>query len=214
MNYECWVPLIKDVVLAIAGVIGSVVAILGLGTWKRQLYGQSEYELAKRLLKSLYLFREVINNARHPFMQYSAVPDLPQDKLEQLSNEEKEWHAQAQAWEKMWEPVAKARADLDTNVLESEVFWGDEIKDKMAKISRLQAELLVAIQEHIERTNPRDPDKTYIGEDSRRVRAIMYGIGDRSKDAFLDRLLTAIEEIENTLKPYIRKGRTSKKKAV
>lgn len=212
MNQEFWVPLVKDVILAIAAVIGSIVAIMGLSTWKRQLYGQSEYELAKRLLKSLYLFREVINNARHPFMQYSAVPDLPQNKLEQMTKEEKEWHAQAQAWEKRWAPVAKARADLDMNVLESEVFWGDEIKEKMAKISQLQVELLVAIQEHIERTNPRDPDQSYQGDESKRVRAIMYGIGDRSKDAFLDRILSAIEEIESILKPYIRKGMKPKKK--
>ena len=211
MSYECWVPLIKDAILAIAGVIGSVVAILGLNTWKRQLYGQSEYDLAKRLLKSLYLFREVINNARHPFMQYSATPDLPEEKLEQLSRQEKDWHAQAQAWEKRWEPVAKARADLDTNVLESEVFWGNEIKDKMAKLSRLQAELLVAIQEHIERTDPRNPDETYHGQDSRRNKEIMYGMSDRSKDAFLDRMLTSIEDIEVVLKPYIKKGKKSEK---
>lgn len=214
MAYDYWVPLIKDAILAIAGVIGSVVAIMGLNTWKRQLYGQSEYELAKRLLKSLYLFRELINNARHPFMEYSAIPDLPQDKIEQMSKDEKEWHAQAQAWEKRWEPVGKARAEFDANVLESEVFWGNEIKEKAAKLSRLQAELLVTIQVHIERTNPRDPDKTYWGEDSKKSRAIMYGIGDRSKDAFLDKMLTAIEEIESILKPYIKKGRTSKKKTV
>jgi hypothetical protein len=210
MSYEHWIPLIKDLVLAIAGVIGAVVAILGLNTWKRQLYGQSEYDLAKRLLKSLYLFREVVNNARHPFMQYSSVPDLPPDKLEKLTKEEREWHAQAQAWEKRWEPVAKARAELDTNVLESEVFWGSGVKDKMAKLSRLQAELLVAIEHHLERTNPRDPDDSYRGDDLKENRAIMYARNDRSKDAFQDRMLTAIEEIESILKPHIRKGRKGK----
>lgn len=210
MTYECWVPLIKDIILAIAGVIGSVVAILGLNTWKRQLYGQSEYDLAKRLLKSLYLFREVVNNARHPFFQYSSVPNLPADKLEQLTKEEKEWHAQAQAWAKRWEPVAKTRADLDANVLESEVFWGNGIKDKMSKLSRLQAELLVAIEQHLERTNPRYPDDSYRDDDLKENRALIYARNDRSKDAFQDRMLTAIEEIENILKPYIRKGRNVK----
>lgn len=214
MSYECWIPLIKDVILAIAGVVGSVVAILGLNTWKHQLYGQSEYDLAKRLLKSLYLFREVMNNARHPFMQYSSVPDLPKDRLEQLSKEEKEWYAQAQAFEKRWEPVSKARAELDTNILESEVFWGDEIKGKMAKLSRLQAELLVAIEEHLERINPKNLDDTYRGDDLKKNWAIMYARNDRSKDAFQDRMLTAIEEIESILKSYIRKGRKSKKKTV
>jgi hypothetical protein len=165
-------------------------------------------------LKSLYLFREVMNNARHPFMPYSSVPDLPKDRLEQLSKEEKEWYAQAQAFEKRWEPVSKARAELDTNILESEVFWGDEIKGKMAKLSRLQAELLVAIEEHLERINPKNLDDTYRGDDLKKNWAIMYARNDRSKDAFQDRMLTAIEEIESILKSYIRKGRKSKKKTV
>ena len=214
MSYEYWVPLIKDVILAIAGVIGSIVAILGLNTWKRQLYGQSEYDLAKRLLKSLYLFREVINNARHPFIQYSSVPDLPADKLEKLSKEEQEWYSQAQAYEKRWEPVSKARAELDTSILESEVFWGNEIKDKMAELSLLQAELLVAIEQHLQRTNPKTPGETYRAEDLKENREIMYARNDRSKDAFQDRMLTAIEDIETILKPYIKTGRKSKKKWV
>ena len=214
MAYGCWVPLIKDAILAIAGVVGSVVAILGLNTWKRQLYGQSEYDLAKRLLKSLYLFREVMNNARHPFMSYSAIPDLPKDKLEQLSKEEKEWYAKAQAFEKRWEPVAKARAELDINILESEVFWGTDIKDKMRKLSRLHAKLLVAIEEDLERTNPSNPNNTYREDVLKNNRAIMFGRSDRSKDAFLDEMLTAIEDIESVLKPHIRKGKKFGKKTV
>lgn len=35
----------------------------------------------------------------------------------------------------------------------------------------------------------------------------MYARNDRSKDAFQDRTLTVIEEIEGILKPYTRKGR-------
>lgn len=214
MAYECWVPVLKDAILAVAAIIGSIVAILGLSTWKRQLYGQSEYDLAKRLLKSVYFFREVISNARHPFMQYSATPDLPKDKLDQLSKEEKEWYAKAQAFEKRWEPVAKARAELDTNVLESEVFWGNEVKDKVASIRQLHAELLVAIEEHLERTNPKDPDESYRDDDLKRNGAIIYGKSDRTKDPFLDKMLTAIEDIESILKPFIRTGKKFEKKQV
>jgi hypothetical protein len=212
MPYGCWVSVLKDAILAIAAIIGSIVAILGLSTWKRQLYGQSEYDLAKRLLKSIYLFREVINNARHPFMQYSATPDLPKDQLDQLSKEEKEWYARAQAFEKRWEPVANARAELDTSVLESEVFWGNEVKDKVAKLRQLQAELLVAIEEHLERTNPKDPDESFRGDDLKRNRAILYGRSDRAKDQFLDKMLTAIEDIESTLRPFIKTGKKFEKR--
>lgn len=212
MNYDCWLPLVKDIVLIMTGVVGSIVAILGLNTWRRQLHGQSEYDVARRLLKSLYLFREVMNNARHAFLEYSGSPDLPKEKLEKLSDKEKEWYAIGQAFEKRWEPVAKAISELDADVLESEVFWGNEIKDKLKQISLLHAEWMVAIEEHMERTNPREPDKNYYGEEAKRNRAIMFGRSDRTKDKFLDRMLTAIEEIEIVLKPYIKKGIKIKKK--
>jgi len=188
----------------IIGIGGLIVAVLGLSTWRRQLYGQSEYDIAKRLLKSLYLFREVINNVRHPIMLYSAVPDLPKEKLEALSDKEKVWYSSAQAFEKRWEPTAKARTELDINVLESEVFWGNKIKDKMQPLRTLQAELLCAIEDHLERTNPAGP-QPYSNDDYKRDRAIIFGKSDRTKDLFLNEMLTAIEEIEAVLKPYMKK---------
>ena len=205
--FECWVPLIRDIILAIAGVIGACVAILGLNTWKRQLYGQSEYDLARRILKSLYLFREAMNNARANLMEYSAIPDLPKDQLEQLSKEEKEYWAIRQEFTKRWEPIGKARAELDTNILESEVFWGNEIKEKIAKLSLLYAKWFVAVREHLERTNPRDPDETYSVAERKANNAIIYGGSGRTNDAFLDEMLTAIEDIEIVLKPYMKKGK-------
>ena len=48
----------------------------------------------------------------------------------------------------------------------------------------------------------------------KRLKGIMYSIGDRTSDDFLDRMLKSIEEVENILKPYIRKGKVSKKKSV
>ncbi|OGQ60553.1 MAG: hypothetical protein A3J24_08655 [Deltaproteobacteria bacterium RIFCSPLOWO2_02_FULL_53_8] len=205
MNYVELLSQIRDIVLTITGIVGSFVAVIGLGTWRRQLYGQSEYDIAKRLLKSLYLFREVMNNVRHPIMLYSAVPDIPKEKLETLSTREREWYSRVQAFEKRWEPMAKVRAELDTNVLESEVFWGNKIKDKMQPLRDLQAELLCAIQDHLEGTNPVGHSQTYSNDDYKRNGAIMYGKGDRSKDLFLDKMLTVIEGIEAVLKPCIKK---------
>lgn len=203
MHCDFWLPLIKDIVIIITGLVASVVAILGLNTWRRQLYGQSEYDVARRLLKNLYLFRDVINNARHVLMVYSATPDLPKEKLEKLSDKEKEWYAIAQAFEKRCEPVAKARAKLDADILESEVFWGNKIKDNVKQISELHAEWMFAVEEHLEKTNPREPDKNYFEKEAKRNRAIIFGRSNRTKDDFQDRMLTAVEKIEILLKPYI-----------
>jgi hypothetical protein len=207
MNIECieWLAPFKDVVLIITGITGSVVAVKGLSTWRRQLYGQSEYDIARRILKSVYLFREHLINARHPFMSYSPEPNLPKEKLEEMSDKEKKWHSEGQAWEERWKPVAKSRAELDTNLLESEIYWEKTIWDAVRPMVELQAELIVAIEEHLERINPSDPDPSYTGDEWKRVSKVIYSRSDRNKDEFLDKLLVAVEKVEKLLKPHIKK---------
>lgn len=45
---------LKDLVFTGAAITGAVVAVKGLGTWQRQLKGQSEYELSRRILVTLF----------------------------------------------------------------------------------------------------------------------------------------------------------------
>jgi len=50
------VVLVKNLILSGAAITGAVVAIKGLSTWQRQLEGQSEYDLSRRILVSLCKF--------------------------------------------------------------------------------------------------------------------------------------------------------------
>lgn len=123
-----WVSLIKDVILTAASLIAGYVGLKGLGTWRRQLTGNTEYELAKKLLRSVYELREAITSVRHPFMQYPRAPDMPEEELKKLSRREAEWRAMAQAYQKRWEVIPKAKLALDTALLEAEVVWGRKIE--------------------------------------------------------------------------------------
>jgi hypothetical protein len=73
------VTLIKDLILCGAAIAGAVIAIKGLNTWKRQLKGQSEYELSRRLLVTLFKYRDAINGVRHPAMFGYEMPNPPED---------------------------------------------------------------------------------------------------------------------------------------
>lgn len=59
-----YIATIKDVVTIISIIIGGVVAILGLRTWRRQLTGIAQYELGKRLLKATYKLRNAVDDFR------------------------------------------------------------------------------------------------------------------------------------------------------
>lgn len=50
-----WVQILKDSLTAVAAVTGATVAVIGLKTWKRQLRGNAEYDVARRLFSGLLL---------------------------------------------------------------------------------------------------------------------------------------------------------------
>lgn len=195
------ISIAKDVILAAAAIVASYVGFRGLGTWQRQLRGNTEYQLAKTLLVSVYELREAIAGVRNPFMQYSREPDLPEEKLKDLSQREREWHALAQAYQRRWEPVPAAKAKLDANLLEAEVIWGSAIRTKIQPINRLVGELLFALQDHLEARNPNIPYESPERELIKKRREILYGVG--ADDAFKKQLDEAIGSVESEMRPHI-----------
>ena len=58
------IAIAKDVLTGVAAIVAAGVAVAGLETWKRQLRGNTEYELPRRLLRSAYRLREAIRWTR------------------------------------------------------------------------------------------------------------------------------------------------------
>lgn len=195
-----FLPLIKDIVLICTGGVAVYVGLRGLDAWRRQLYGQTEYDLGKRILRSTYRVREAIHGVRHPFLQYSRDPDLPEDKLKKLSDKEKEWHALAQAYQKRWQPLSDAKAELDAELLEAEAVWGVEIREKFGSLDGLITELFLAIEYYLDVRNP-NVQEEWTPEERKESREIMYARG--SKDKFKGRLDAVLKDIEAVLKPHI-----------
>jgi hypothetical protein len=196
------IAVVKDVALSVAAIVAAFVGLRGLDVWRRQLRGNTEYQLAKHMLVAVYELREAIAGARNPFMQYSRAPDLPQEKLRELSEKEKEWHALAQAYQRRWEPISTAKAKLDASLLEAEVVWGSEIRTKANPLNRLIAELLFAIQETVEARNPSSSYESPGPELVKKRHDVLYG-GYGETDEFKERLDRIIGDVENTLRPHI-----------
>ena len=195
------VAIVKDIVLTLAAIVAGYVGIRGLGTWRRQLRGNAEYQLAKSMLTSVYELREAMSGIRNPFMQYSKELDLPEDKLKELSQREGTWHALAQAYQRRWESVPRAMAKLDANLLEAEVVWGPGIREKASPLNRLTGELLFALQDHLEAQNPDGRYESPGPELIKNRHETLYDVGE--KDGFKERLQEVIRQIENELRPHI-----------
>ena len=61
-----YVTLVKDIITIASLTAAAIIAGMGLYTWKNQLIGTAEYELAKRILKATYRLRDTLENVRNP----------------------------------------------------------------------------------------------------------------------------------------------------
>ena len=205
MTYIEVITLLKDVILAGAGITGAVVALKGLDTWKRQLKGQSEYELSRRILVTLFKYRDAINGVRHPAMWPHEMPTPLEDEAKTMSPDQIRFYGTSKAYQARWDKVQKERTALYADLLEAEAIWGNELKNLFKKVFDLEQELFTCIRHYIELINPdADEDsKEAIRKIDEKKRDIMYDDLSEEPDEYKQDLISAIEDIEKYLKPKL-----------
>lgn len=199
------ITIFKDFSLAGAALTGAIVAIKGLSTWQRQLKGQSEYELSRRILVSLFKYRDAINTVRHPVMWAYEKPSPPEDESKTMGPEHLRSYGTAKAYQARWEKVQEQRTTLYADLLEAEAIWGTDLKDLFNVVFNLEHELFTRIRHYLELINPdtSKSSKKAIREINKKNRDIMYDhLGDEPDEYKLD-LLKSIINIEAYLKPKL-----------
>ena len=197
------VSIAKDAILTGVAVIAAYVGLRGLNTWRRQLAGNAEYELAKNALTCLYKLRGVIGVVRDPFASYSQEPNLPVELLKDMNEKQKEWYAYAQMYEKRWSPVVEAKSQLDALLFEMEAVWGRESVKEFEPLNKVIAELQWAIQDHLEDRDPRRGRHEHDTEEIKRQRLVLFRRGSKAPDEYNARFEAAISNAEVVLKPYV-----------
>lgn len=199
------VTLLKDLVLAGAAITGAVVAVKGLGTWQRQLKGQSEYELSRRILVTVFKYRDAINGVRHPAMWAYEMPSPPEDEASKMSSEQIRFYGTSKAYQARWDKVQTERTSLYADLLEAEAIWGTELKNLFNGVFDLEHELFTRIRHHVELINPdtSEASKKAIMDIDNKARDIMYDNLSEEPDEFKQDLIVAIEKIEKYLKPKL-----------
>lgn len=199
-------PVLKDITLTITPIIGAYVALKGLSTWSRQLKGSVEYELARRILKCTYSLREAFRAVRNPIMLAEEMV-LPEGiDTNEMPIEKQRFYGRQHAYQRRWEKLNLTRAALQTELLEAEVVWGEEIIDKFSSVVALQNELWRNVYITLAASNP-DESQEYRSvhqEMLRNQRDITYDYLSE-EDLFTQDMKRAIEQVENYLKPHLRK---------
>lgn len=199
------VTLIKDLILSGAAIAGAVIAIKGLGTWKRQLKGQSEYELSRRLLVTLFKYRDAIAGVRHPAMWAYEMPGPPEGESKNMSREHVRFYGTSKAYQARWAKVQAERTNLYADLLESEAIWGDDLKNLFKTLFNLEHELFTSIRHYIDLINPEteEASKESIRNIDKKRRDIMYDDLSEEGDDYRKEFQLGIEAIEQYLKPKL-----------
>ncbi len=204
---EHFISVGKDVLVAVAAVVGAAVAIRGLNTWNRQLKGSAEYDLARRILKVTYRLRDAIKSVRHPAMWGVEIPNPPVEEAKHMSREEIIYYGKSHAYQARWQKVSDVRTDLQAELLEGEVLWGGELNKLFEVLFKLEHELLVAVQNYLSLSNPKESQarKTAIEKRQLNARDILYDSLEEKGDEFTKDVARAIVPIEEYLKPHLRR---------
>lgn len=199
--------LLADLVTAGAAVTAAVVAVRGLSTWQHQLKGQSEYDLARRILVSVFKYRDALVSVRHPAMWANEMPYPPKEKADTMTQDQIRFYGLAEAYQARWDKVQEHRTCLYTDLIESEAIWGNDLKELFEPIFKLQHELFVRVRHHIELMNPdtREAEKEAIRNIDEKKRDILYDDLGEEPDEYNAELLDLISEVEGYLKPKLQR---------
>ena len=195
----------KDVILSITGIVGSIVAVSGLRTWKKQLKGRVEYDLSRKLLTATYKLRDSIGYIRSPFMFGGEMEDPPDSSPYAATEEGKRYYNSMTGYRKRIESANAVRAELYADLLEAEAVWGVNVRQRFDQFITLMNELAMEISSYLEDKRPPSHMHEVPKEESVRRMAIMFSRNDISKDLFAQRMDKAIISIEEVLQPKVRR---------
>ncbi|HSW74647.1 MAG TPA: hypothetical protein VLG16_02135 [Candidatus Saccharimonadales bacterium] len=180
---------IANSVTALVALAGVIVAGLGLNTWRKQIRGQSEYELAKKLMLQVYQLRDALQDVRNPFL---SVQEADKDSAE------KDW--EISAYNNRLKPVREIIAQFNVSQLEAEVVWDDKTanakKALLDRVSRLHVVVNLYFSKQRNKITDENLPKDYSD--------VLYRRGD-DKDKYEKSLDEAVKEYEKVLKPHLRK---------
>ena len=199
------VTAIKDVVLATAGIVTAVVAVLGLKTWSRQLRGTADFEVARKLAKATYKLRDEIQIYRSPLIRSSEFPDGQRDDR---STDRTETYAKAygHVFSARWKPVYAALQEFDTQTLEAEALWGTSIRTKTDELRRLLRVLWAATEAYIDNERSGGEHFKSDREFGVKIRLEVFASPQAQDNELSKKFQTAVLAIEVELKPHLKRG--------
>lgn len=196
--------LIQSLILTSAAVVGAVVAVIGLRTWRVQLKGRTEYDLSRRLLRAAYFVRDELAYVRGIIITAGEIEAAAREAgLETSDLDPADDRLVAAVRGRRWKYLKDALSNLDLEELEAEVLWGSEAKDALKPLRTCVSRLHSAAVELGLRSDDDAPDVRAERDRIVQLRRVLHGSGSPD-DGFAQTVQDALRSVEEFLRPRLR----------
>ena len=194
----------------IAALTAALVAVAGLGTWRRQLKGQAEYDLARRVLRAVLKARDHLNAVRSPDMTGGEIAaaykeaglELPERPL--LGSQSK---ASELVYDRRWQRLLAAVRELEAELLEAEVLWGAASRAPELEFKKCFAELYSAVMMHLRALSTPNPHESLTKIVETQFRVLYRVDSTDDPDQFGKRIDGAVKAFELIVRPHLTRTR-------
>jgi len=204
-------PIAKDIasvlsgLAAVAAFVGAFVAWRGLKSWRHQLTGRTEYELARRLCRAVYQVREEIRFVRNPAIIPSEATLARQEAgIEDETRFIGHNKDIVAVYDRRWRQLASAMSNLELESLEAEVLWGKDVIVRLKPLKDCVTKLRINLNRYIRaRLDPTTWRRT--PKEFEENEAIIYWISDEgSEDKFSGEIADAVRYFEEFIRTYLK----------
>jgi len=202
-NCQQYVTIIKDVITAGAALVAAYIGWQGLATWRKQLKGRTEYELARRLLSAIYKIRNYVSYFRNPFMSAGEIyQSMEREGIKaEFTDKDYSFKSSSAVYKVRWEKISDGMTDLEVNSIEAEVLWGSDIMEALTHLPRLISDLNFNVGWYLRELSGARAGRT---EDIERYERYVFSSANPEEDEFALEMANAIKAIDEILRPYLK----------
>ena len=184
------------IIVTIIGTLGAlIIAAIGLRTWRRQLKGTAEYEVARRAVLLSYRVRDAIQAVRRPMLS------LRKEEVEAGRELQEEQRIYADRIDRLLE----RSAELRILTLEAKVIWGVEAEQCFEPLRQLIIDIQSQVWEHFWLKGAYATPGATVDNNPERVAAnnrVVYFVSE--DDEFSQSINDAVRHVEIFFQRHIR----------
>ena len=190
------VSLLKEVIISIATIIGSIVAWRGLKSWKSQLRGTTEYQVSEKVLEKSYMLQDYFKEVRDPLLGPKRVEPNKGETIQ-----ESFVRGELEAYRRRLERVNDAKRELRLLRFKVKALFGEDKSKKIDSLLSKVSELYIAYNAYFTMKLKRQrtaEEEEIMDENWKKV----YWQG--TKDAFEENVNRRILDIEKEFRQYLK----------